>query len=298
MRDYTCLSSSGCLLKSHPGDATSGKFELTLFVSCNLTFQHTTELVEFLSGYRDHLKGLEGREHALSELNIRNVKFSGPLSVDDVANTFPSLVALRIADSVVSQASLPGPASRLRSLSIVTSQLASYELPSTPNPALKVLDLSGNTLTDFPEEVLSKYPAAKVDLRENPLECGPKLYWLLDSEATSSITAIDDLRCGKSFNGKPALQVVGFVRDAEEECPRGRDYECECSVPYILPLKNGTLVPMVVVDCTRRGMTHLPPSLPRHTTTLHMEHNKVNNAFSLSKMALGRLFLPIHHTTT
>ncbi|CAG0922785.1 unnamed protein product [Notodromas monacha] len=272
-KDFTCLTTNARCLRQTT-TSSSSSIEVTVFITCNLTFTSTNDLIEFVAEYIS----IGNKDGAVSELNIVNVHFLEPLDVVEIASAFPKLGALRVSSCSVGSVILPGvEAKNLVALSVTRSAVDNIVVPSSNSSHLKLLDLSGNNLHKLEDSIVNAYPSTKLDFRENPLHCNSVLFWLLDPEKTTELISVDEWKCGGSFNGKPAVKVLEFMAEAEETCPRGKNYECSCSVPYILPLKNNTFVPMVVVDCSGRGMTQIPAVIPRFTTTLHMEDNKITS---------------------
>lgn len=50
---------------------------------------------------------------------------------------------------------------------------------------------------------------------------------------------------------------------------------CDCVMTHVVSGPNGEVIPIITVDCSRKGMEEPPATLPPSATTLRLEGNKV-----------------------
>ncbi|CAG0883733.1 unnamed protein product [Darwinula stevensoni] len=141
---------------------------------------------------------------------------------------------------------------------------------------LEQLDLSYNLISHLPPSLIEELPALNsLNLKGNIWGCNSNLLWLVEihSAKPGLLVDADSLECSHPYEYKPLLKSLKFILDAKRECPSDPPYGCECTVPRIIPLSNGTLMPLVYVNCSHRGLQQFPNKLPDYAVTLHMEHN-------------------------
>lgn len=56
-----------------------------------------------------------------------------------------------------------------------------------------------------------------------------------------------------------------------ETCPD----PCACAMTHVVSDREGTVIPLITVDCAKRNLELPPNYLPPSTTTLRLEGNKV-----------------------
>ncbi|CAG0887558.1 unnamed protein product, partial [Cyprideis torosa] len=229
-----------------------------------------------------------------SVLSVVGVRWD-VLDVSHVLNNFPNLVSLSIQPpSAISNLSLPScfaASSQLATLNISNVNLTSVVVqPPLPNSKsshcasdspLRTVDLSGNALVSVPASLkVQNHHLHALDLTGNPLKCSSSLYWLLEAEnlANNFVIGADTLTCdNERFRGKPLLQSLEFLLEADGACPSSPPFRCECEVKRIVPLapnENG-LMPLISVNCSHRGLSFFPPSLPDFAWELRMEGNNL-----------------------
>ncbi|XP_039281525.1 protein singed wings 2 isoform X3 [Nilaparvata lugens] len=79
--------------------------------------------------------------------------------------------------------------------------------------------------------------------------------------------------CREKYNGKQVLGVLGMKKVLEATCP----VVCTCSIDKVV----GNLIPLITVDCSHKGLTEMPKTLPLNTTTLRLQNNKLTDVMPL-----------------
>ncbi|CAH2096282.1 unnamed protein product [Euphydryas editha] len=145
---------------------------------------------------------------------------------------------------------------------------------------LRELDLRNNMLRHMEENLLRGPPRLQtVYLSDNTWDCSDGgLDWLAMENENGTIRKrlVDyyDLVCHQHlYRGKPLYKVMDIIRMVRETCPD----PCACAMTHVVSDSEGTVIPLITVDCSKRNLEHPPTSLPPSTTTLRLEGNKLNS---------------------
>lgn len=69
--------------------------------------------------------------------------------------------------------------------------------------------------------------------------------------------------------------LICLMQNLRVECPD----PCECTMPNVVTVpvsRGGGLMPVILVNCSNRGLKKFPEVLPQNTTTVLLKGNKVN----------------------
>ncbi|XP_044759993.1 protein singed wings 2 [Coccinella septempunctata] len=142
---------------------------------------------------------------------------------------------------------------------------------------LEELSLKYNNLKNLPKQI--HLPAIKkIYLSGNKWNCSMNLDWVLELNETV-VQDLRNLTCHEEPHpGKSLLEVAEFMRDIEDECPQ----KCSCSMPkVVIEPETEILEPIISVDCSYRGFTVFPETLPSKTKTLYLQGNEISNVLPL-----------------
>lgn len=80
------------------------------------------------------------------------------------------------------------------------------------------------------------------------------------------------------------------VQGISSDCPES----CVCSMSQVLQKLNSTrLEPMILVNCSGRGLRQLPSKIPPETMMIHLENNDISNVEPLKSNKLYRSVVDI-----
>ncbi|RZF47486.1 hypothetical protein LSTR_LSTR007413 [Laodelphax striatellus] len=192
------------------------------------------------------------------------------LNLSEISHHFPYLVTLEVHNSNITTIDHNGAAgSSFPNLQIMLPHLH----------ALDKLDLSYNRLTDLSAYDLVNVPNLRsISLAGNPWECERSMLWLLEPQKyflpIQHFISNERMTCGgKKYNGKQVMGVLNMKKVLEDTCPE----VCTCSIDKVV----GNLIPLITVDCSHRGLTEMPKTLPINTTTLRLQNNKLTDVMPL-----------------
>ncbi|KAJ0176686.1 hypothetical protein K1T71_007865 [Dendrolimus kikuchii] len=170
---------------------------------------------------------------------------------------------------------------------IMHGMLSLWELPAevvVHMPELREMDLRKNMLRHLKEPVLvGPRRLERIHLSENTWDCSDGgLDWLAmepdNSTVKRRIADYYDLVCyQKLYRGKPLHKVMDIIRTMRQTCPE----PCTCMMTHVVSDPKGAVIPLITVDCSKKGMEEPPSALPPSTTTLRLEDNKINTIRSV-----------------
>ncbi|BES97732.1 pupariation [Nesidiocoris tenuis] len=154
-------------------------------------------------------------------------------------------------------------------------------------PRLRLLDISHNNLTSLPDLPALEQRNVSLDISGNHyLECKNMLHLIsLETFNNLHIANINETFClapRKSFHWFNSTDKVSWDqlikrRSVEEKCPKGPNYQCNCSF-YGMDLVQGQSPSYSIqVDCSGRHLTELPKQLPLNTIVLNVSNNNISS---------------------
>lgn len=221
---------------------------------------------------------------------------------NEVSLTVTSLVLCRWPESTFDPAHVLLTFPRLRSLSVVDSNITSFVSNFTGADFLQVvnvsslrlhgvsdytfyglqlleyIDLSNNSISYLQEEAFIALPNLKsIYLSGNSFNCTRKMKWMINEKSyiSSRIHNKSNLLCHERYEGKPIVLIMDLIKRLDEKCPKGPQDFCECVMSHAVWSSN-YLVPVITVDCSYRNFHKFPDRLPENTTTLLLQGNKIS----------------------
>ncbi|CAG4956117.1 unnamed protein product [Colias eurytheme] len=209
-------------------------------------------------------------------------------NVDELQYHFPNIRALDFINCTY-LTTFKGrfrPSSKIEKLSMHGLPLL-WEVPAdmvTDMPQLRVIDLRYNMLRHLREPLLSKpRRLERVYLSDNKWDCSDGgLDWLAMESENSTIRQIIvdyyQLLCQQQlYRGKPLHKVMDIIKMVRNNCPD----PCACAMTHVVNDRNGGLLPLITVDCSKKDLVIPPVAVPPNTTTLRLEGNKITSIRSL-----------------
>ncbi|CAH1136099.1 unnamed protein product [Ceutorhynchus assimilis] len=212
----------------------------------------------------------------VERLNVTQVKLE-KLNFHYFQEAFPNLKSLTLIGGNVTQLKqiiMPqGPALEITVLHLSGLQITSFcDNFTNYFPNLKLLNVSGNYLSEFPKFSFENLTA--VYLSENKWNCSKSLEWSLDLNKTV-FKDLESLRCFKMpHSNKPILAIAKFRKITRETCTPN----CTCQlIKCVTDMDSGVLEPIIEVDCSFRGFTEMPSTIPPKTKILRLEGNFIDD---------------------
>ncbi|KAL1497330.1 hypothetical protein ABEB36_008312 [Hypothenemus hampei] len=175
-------------------------------------------------------------------------------------------------------------------LNIKELHLVKLQIQSLPEnltfyfPNLEVLNVSGNFLSDFPKNFPLK-SLKNVYLIDNKWNCSKSLEWSLNLDVTV-FKDLEELTCFRMpHNNKPVLAIAKFRKVIDDTCTPN----CSCQlIKCVTDMMTDILEPIIEVNCSFRGFTEVPVTLPPKTKTLRLEGNFIEDLGPLKKNPIYR----------
>ncbi|XP_074036078.1 protein singed wings 2 isoform X2 [Leptinotarsa decemlineata] len=185
---------------------------------------------------------------------------------------------------------------RVQNISVENGTIDSILSPKIPN-SIKVLELRNLLITNISRTFLKQFPNIQVlnlegnrlkeldldlshgDIRElylinNPWNCSKNFDWFFRLDK-SVVKDLNKLKCSESsYPGIRLVNIASYLKDIKENCT----VSCDCSLEkVVVDPTSGKLYPIIMVNCSDRGLTELPQQIPRYTRILHLEGNYITN---------------------
>ncbi|CAH1282403.1 unnamed protein product [Diabrotica balteata] len=214
----------------------------------------------------------------ISELNLSNLTIR-TLDLNITVTRFPNLKLLVVENGEVTNVLPPEVNNAITELVLSNLKIKHIHRDFVLYfPFLKRLHLEKNFLT----ELSSRFHTGTLDelyIKNNRWNCSRDLSWAIHLNKSGVCQDLRNFTCkDKLFFGKSVLLVAQYKKTMKESCTQG----CECSLEYIAPDPITNMqYPIIMVNCSGRGLTELPSHLPRDTRILHLEHNRISNIKSL-----------------
>lgn len=184
--------------------------------------------------------------------------------------------------------------SSLACLNISNNNLTSSKLqPSIQRPFaylfnLRVLDASGNNLTEFPLSLVHSNRNISVDLSGNKyLPCKHFQKAMYETNNSSLVTFLNynQTYCALDleFNWFKDVQIVQIdhlrvQKELNASCRRmePENINCTCILER-LELVGEEVINLVAVDCSQRHLKNMPTNLPPNTVKLNVSYNNITS---------------------
>ncbi|XP_072384796.1 protein singed wings 2 [Diabrotica undecimpunctata] len=214
----------------------------------------------------------------VSELNLSNLTIR-TLDLNIIVERFPNLKLLVVENGEVTNVVPPEADNAITELVLSNLKIKHIHRDFVRFfPFLKRLHLEKNFLS----ELSSRFHTGTLDelyIKNNRWNCSRDLSWAIHLNKSGVCQDLRNLTCkDKLFSAKSVLLVAQYKKTMKESCTQG----CDCSLEYIAPDPITNIqYPIIMVNCSGRGLTELPSHLPHDTRILHLEHNKISNIKSL-----------------
>ncbi|KAK9881277.1 hypothetical protein WA026_015399 [Henosepilachna vigintioctopunctata] len=142
---------------------------------------------------------------------------------------------------------------------------------------LEKLSLKYNNLKYLPKPI--ELPSIKsIYLKGNKWNCSMNLDWILELDE-NTVKDYHNLTCHEEPHpGKPLVEIALFKKEIEQECP----HKCSCSLPkVVVEPETEILEPIITVNCSHKGFTRFPETLPLKTKSLYLQGNQITSVLPL-----------------
>lgn len=282
-----CASLNSCKCRIQPQSSAQAS-EGNLVYCCNVTSTENLEQNLHCAGGAANIKALH---ILLSNLSI----------LEATTLMSPKMVNLAITDNNISEIHGNFKLPELACLNLSSNSLLEVD-PGILHYTTKLamFDISSNNITSLP--ILFKHGYPRLDVSKNK-----QLY------CSSLLNAVEDLRRNKineedkfmytemTICAPSGLQwvvkevfpfrVIQDTKSINRDCPVINDAKCECSVHSLDYGRDvGEFSFSTNVDCSNRGLTSLPNTLPENTYFLNISSNNItslegigNHSYSMVK---------------
>ncbi|XP_011498518.1 PREDICTED: protein singed wings 2 [Ceratosolen solmsi marchali] len=225
---------------------------------------------------------------SVAALTIRNWQ-EETLDAEEIFSDHPYLRRFTIDNGNLSKIVTPFP-SKARFLETV--EITGTDLRTMPSrtfsslPALRALNLKNNALVHIdPTDLIGIPTLSNIYLAGNHWRCDDTSAWLVNPTFDALVSRVADreeLRCSTPYKGRPLLPVMEVIQRLRRECRQLS--VCDCELVYVvnraapgLQTRHRQFMAFASVNCSHRGLTNMPSSLPTDTTTLHLEGNEISD---------------------
>ncbi|XP_045477096.1 protein singed wings 2 isoform X2 [Harmonia axyridis] len=246
--------------------------------------------------FRDHQiiceKHLPSLEYPVNTTNleIRNIDWL-ELNFQDLVEKFPFVQNVTVIHGRNVTKLVPPPAeNNIQVLTLNNLRLKRIRKEFFINfTKLEELSLRFNHLKHLPKQI--QLPTVKtILLSGNKWNCSLNLDWVLELNETI-VRDLRNLTCHEEpYPGKSLIEIAKFIREIEDECP----LKCSCSMPkVVIEPETEVLEPIISVDCSYKGFSVFPETLPSKTKTLYLQGNEISSISPLRTNPLYENILDI-----
>ncbi|KAG5899051.1 hypothetical protein JTB14_000075 [Gonioctena quinquepunctata] len=220
---------------------------------------------------------LEYKQESITALDLSHF-WQAELDLKDIVKKFPEVQNISVKDSGIHTIVPPGIPNDIKVLclkKLLITNISRKFLENFPN--IQVLSLEGNQLEELDND-FSADGLKQLNLLNNTWNCSKDLDWVLGLDK-SVATDLDELKChGYPYQGRKLLDIAHYMKDVKENCTA----RCDCTLEQVKEdPSSGQLYPIIMVNCSDRGLTELPEHFPRYTRIIHLEGNYITNLKAL-----------------
>ncbi|EFA09304.2 protein singed wings 2 [Tribolium castaneum] len=238
-----------------------------------------------------HLPHLENEfPPNITILELRDIE-QDELDLNYMIHKYPQIENVSIYDGNIVRLKSPNPANKIKVLRLVrigVENIGNKFLANFPN--LEILDLRENFLQSLGNFSVGKLKELYLD--GNTWNCSQDLNWVLKLNQTI-VKDLNNLTCqGNPHPNKNLVTIARFTKDLKNNCPS----ICSCTLPKVVFTKMGSqrLEPLIEVNCSHRGLTHLPLDLPAKSRIIHLEGNEIEDLKPLKHHQIYRKVLDLY----
>ncbi|KAL3272523.1 hypothetical protein HHI36_013999 [Cryptolaemus montrouzieri] len=237
-----------------------------------------------------HLPSLEYPVN-ITHLEIREIDWL-ELDFNDLVSKFPLLTNVTVVHGKnITKLISPPAENNIQVLILNNLRLRRIRKEFFPNfTKLEELSLKSNNLKNLPKQI--ELPSIKaIYLSGNKWNCSLNLDWVLQLDE-SIVKDYHNLTCHEEPHpGKSLVEIATFMREIEDECP----HRCYCSLPkVVIEPETEILEPIISVDCSYKGFTKFPETLPHKTKTLFLQGNEICSVSPLRTNPLYKNILDLY----
>lgn len=208
----------------------------------------------------------------ITEIYLTNVTWEY-LEIDDILNKFPNVERIFVEYSDITTIIVPTISNKIKELSLRYNQLKKLPQDFVKNfPNLEILNIQNNLLTNL-EDNFYMGKLQKLTIKNNPWICALDLSWALHLNQTI-VHDLKNATCKERFAGKNILLIANYKQEMYRNCTKS----CACSLENVVQdLHTDQQHPIIMVNCSGRGLKDLPTQLPLYTRILHLERNEITD---------------------
>ncbi|XP_049817149.1 protein singed wings 2 [Aethina tumida] len=236
---------------------------------------------------KKHLPDIQYPSKA-SILELHDVRWQH-LSLEELIRKFPNVSSVTINGGSIQSLEPPmNSNNKIQILKLKHLKIESIQPDLFVNlKNLTTLNLEGNNIKELNENITFE-GISNLYLSDNKWNCSSNLAWAINYETI--IKDANKIRCHIGYTGKPLVPIAHFLRGISSDCPES----CVCSMSQVLQKLNSTrLEPMILVNCSGRGLRQLPSKIPPETMMIHLENNDISNVEPLKSNKLYRSVVDI-----